>query len=322
MDKMENKERFLDLLSRKDELQGAEKEQLDSFINNDKEAAELYEAYLYAEKGVKNSYHLSIDEISDYVLHLNNEQPENPSVIGKIPLIENHLRKCQKCNDIFLELNGEHEEIFSFVESNLAPGKEAPVQQVINRNIRPLSFKYLTVSSFAILLLFFGTLLVSYFTTPRAYEFAKMDDSSLYITRGRATNEFEQGLKALDNKNYNEAITFFKNDISNHQNDKSVFYTSYILGLTYLESAEKNVAGLFRTYDSKKVKEGIRYLETAVAKNTTGEFPNVNFDAHFYIGKGYLMLNEKVKASEYFRKVLASKGGKMDEAKKILSELK
>lgn len=319
---MKNKERLLDLLSRKNKLTNLEKEELDSFLKNDQEAAELNNAYMFVEKGVKNSYHPSIDEISDYVLYVNNEQPEEATVLKRILKIEDHLRKCLKCNDLFLEFNSEHSEIATFMDANYAAAKPAPVYPAASKGIKPLSFKYLTVSSFAILLLFFGTLLFSYISTPQAYQFANLDDSSLYITRGRATDDFEQGLKALDNNNYSDAITFFKNDISKHSNEKSVFYSSYILGLTYLQSAEKNFAGLFKSYDANKVQQGIHHLEDAIVKNTSGEFPNVNFDAEFYIGKGYLMLNNKTKAAESFNKVVASKGSKMEEAKKILSELK
>lgn len=317
---MENKDRFLDLLSRKDELNDVEKEQLNYFLKNDKEAADLYDIYKHAEKGVKSFYHLPTEEIGDYVLYINNEPPEDPSLLSKIPLIENHLRKCQKCNEVFIDFNSEHLEISSFMDDNYV-GAGTPIKQTAQRSIRPLSFKYLTVGSFVILLLFFGTLLLSNISTPQVYELAIMDDSSLYITRGRATDEFEQGLKALDNKNYDEAIASFKSDIIKYKNEKSVFYSSYILGLTYLQSAEKNVAGLFRSYETDKVKDGIRFLETAVTENNSGDFPNVNYDAEYYIGKGYLMLNNKLKAAEYFNKVIASRGSKMDEAKKILSEL-
>jgi len=314
-----NKERVYNLLS-KNELNEQEQTELDTLINTDPVAKEIYSSFNKIKSGFKSLRHPVLEEISDYVLYKNNMGPEYSDTLSKIPSIENHIKKCNPCNKLFLELNQELHDIDIFVTSEFS-GKVIKKEDVsfFNRNFNK---RYYGVTSFAIIFFVLFISLISSLTTPRAFKVADLGDSpELYITRGRLTNEFQEGLIALESDNYTFAIKNFKNDIDIHNSDPSIFYSCYILGLTYLESSKKGFGGLFESYDLVKVEEGIKYLQFAIAKNNSGNFPNVTFDSEFFLAKAMLMKNNIPEAKKYLQKVIVSKGAKMDEALLMLSKL-
>jgi tetratricopeptide (TPR) repeat protein len=142
------------------------------------------------------------------------------------------------------------------------------------------------------------------------------------ISRGRSTDNFELSIKALEDKDYQSAIEYLKNDIELNPNDKTIFYSYYILGLTHLEMAEKNLLGLFTTFDKSSSEATILNLGKCVKLNTSGNFNNVNLDAFFFMAKASLMLEDSKTAKDYLEIVVKEKGSKMNEAEQILKELK
>jgi tetratricopeptide (TPR) repeat protein len=316
-----NKDRFFDLLTRKD-LNEEEKKELQSYIAADEEAAELSAVYNAAGKILKDSAHPSIDELSDYVLYKNNMEPVDNSVLKRIPVIEAHLKTCSECGTIYLELSEELNEVSGFVKKEFA-GKQPHIKAPAHTAKIHYSFRFVYAAAALILLIFIGGMGVSYFVTPPAYRsLTNESPDELYRTRGRETNSFLQAVEALDNEDYNAAINDLKQDIKNNPNDETIFYSSYLIGLTYLHSAGSNFAGLFQSYDKEKVSEAIKYLKMAIEKNTSGKYINVNYDAWYYIGRGYLMLNDVKDGENYLNMVIKSRGSKMEESRRILSQLK
>jgi hypothetical protein len=183
-------------------------------------------------------------------------------------------------------------------------------------------FKYSGIGIAVACILYLGGLSASKLFTPVSVKFAAVENTSdLYETRGRVTSEFRESLKAFENRDYNSTVEWLNKDIVNNRGDESIFYSYYLLGLAYLESAQTDVLGLFPSYDKSKVKLGISALNKSLELNISGKFRNINLDIYFYLAKADLMLNNITDAKYYLNKVVYEKGSNLNEAKKILSGL-
>ncbi len=321
---MNNLEKILDLLQ-KEKLNSEESDYLNRLKETDPEVRKLYSDYYKIEIAVKASSHLSLDEIGEYVLYKNGVESEGTGIIKRVPQIEAHLRTCKKCVEEFKLLNNEYFDTDNFLSTEFAqdPHEENKTQRIQS----PVSHKtYTSRYGFAISIvigfLILSLAVVSNLTLPPYYKIAKLSNGSEFsISRGRATNSFQEGLKSLEENNLDQAIIFFNEDIKQNGYDETIFYTYYIIGLTYLQESPKSVLGLFPTYDKSEVINGIKNLEECLRKNNSGKFPNINMDSFYYLAKANLMLGDKQKAIKYLRMVVVGKGSKMEKAAEILKEL-
>jgi tetratricopeptide (TPR) repeat protein len=270
---------------------------------------------------IKDSYHPSGEELGNYILYKNGIDPEDQSFIRLVPKIEHHLRKCSSCSKLFLELNDEYASLDKFLI-------EEKSQRIVKTPDPVLAlpkfyfFRYSGVTLIAVFLIALVTFSVSRIFTPLSYKYADLENQTdLYQTRGRITYDFQKSLMALEIKDYENAVKFLNEDIMNNRGEETIFYSYYLLGVTYLESANTEILGLFPSYDKIKVHNGVTALNKALELNNTGRFRNINFDIYFFLGKAELMLNNKKSASEYFYKVLKEKGSHINEAKNILSAI-
>ena len=111
---MDKKEKILELLGRKN-LTSAEQAELEALISNDEELKELANTFQQLQKIADHSSHLSEDLLAQYTLYKNGLQPDDRSIIEKVSFIEQHLRKCNKCSELFKELNSEYADADNFV---------------------------------------------------------------------------------------------------------------------------------------------------------------------------------------------------------------
>ena len=242
----QNIEIILDILS-KDMPSARDKGLMENILSNDPAAKDFFNKFKNIEDLVKASSHISLDDFSEYILFKNNNAAVSLSD-SKTHLIENHLKKCDKCSKVFSELSLEYQDIGDFVSKSLPqPGSAKDMTNIFKIHTGKFNvFKYPVASVAIIIVLYFSLLIISDLTTPQYYKYSSINESSLnYVTRGRASNDFQAGLNALDEGNADLAIKFFKNDISGNKNDGTIFYTNYILGLTYLENSGKDFLGLF-----------------------------------------------------------------------------
>jgi len=189
---------------------------------------------------------------------------------------------------------------------------------IISNNILRYSFE----SVLSAAALYVVLMITSSIVTPETTQLAKIEDNAVnLITRGRATDEFQKGLAALDNNDFQEAVNYFNSDAKQNVKDESIFYTHYILGLTYLELSEKDFIGLFPTYNEKEVKLAIENFDKCVSKNTSGNYPDISANAYYYQAKAELMLGNKEAAVKFLQKVIELKGSKLDKAQEILKVL-
>jgi uncharacterized protein (UPF0332 family) len=321
---MNNYEKLLDILQKPD-LTSEDKAFIDSLIANDPEAKRLYDTFKKVEKTLKTD-HLTYEDISDYVLYKNGQEPVNSEFAGKIPGIEFHLRECKKCADEFNLLNNEYSDIETYIAAELnreEASKSEQISPAIQQTVRRWRTPaYAFASVIAAGFLYLSLLLVSNAVTPESYKLASLSDKSeFYITRGRITDEFQETLKALENEEYERAISHLENDITKNPDDETIFYSHYILGLAYLETAHKSFLGLFPSYDKEKAKLSLESFKHCIDKNTSGRYPDITYNAYFYSAKAALMIDDTDTAKEYLRLVINEKGSKMSEARKLLNEL-
>lgn len=314
---MDNKEKIFQLLL-KTELTDSEKKELEEIISSNKEAKEYSELF---DKMKKASGSINYDDLANYVLFKNDFEIEDKSFHKKLPLIENHLRSSEDFSNEFKFLNSELNEINSFLSANYAQPEEKEALPILDGK-NYFTARYIFGSLLAVGFLYLFLFAVSYLATPQYYKYTSIDDESdFYVTRGRLTEEFQQSLKSLEDGDYKNAIKFLELDIRKNPNEETIFYNHYILGLAYLEDAEQSFIGLFPSFNNYKAQQSLIHFKTAVEKNISGKYENINLDSYFYAAKANLMLDNTEAARNYLQKVVDEKGSKMDEAEKILSEL-
>jgi hypothetical protein len=273
------------------------------------------------DKIIRDSFHPTNEELGNYILYKNCIDPlEDKSIIKLAPKIELHLRKCSACNQLFLDLNNEYADLDNFMSKEIVGFKITPEPVIAHRT--PFNLKKYSIALITICFLYLASFTASEFLTPKYYKYTVLDNrSNLYEIRGRVSNDFQESLKALENKDYHSAVNWLNQDIISSTGNETIFYSHYILGLTYLQLSKSEFLGLFPSYDQANVKMGISSLNKALDLNNSGKYHNINLDIYFYLGKADLMLNNKSGAKEYLSKVVNEKGSYLSEAKYILEGL-
>lgn len=318
----ENIQRIFTILA-KDSLMEQDKDELESLLSSDPEAKEFFNKFNRLKDFVKDSSHLTEDDLAEYIL-FRNKNPEYNFASSKIKFIEEHIRKCAKCSPVFLKLSEEYSAICDFTNSSLQKSQaDAQPAPVIKRYLFQNKFsRYSFITVTAVIALFFSLAIISQLVTPKNIKLAKTKDNSLfYITRGRASDEFQKGLLDLGEKKFGNAINYFEQDINKNKNDGTIFYTHYILGLTYLEISEKNFLGLFPSFDKLKVNKAIDNFKKCIVKNNSGNFPDITSNSYYFLAKAELMLGESEEAKKGLEMVIKIKGSKIDQAKELLNNL-
>jgi tetratricopeptide (TPR) repeat protein len=291
-------------------------------IEADPEAKKISQAYLQLKNSLKRNEHIDEELMAEYVLYKNNLSSERLIVLLS-KIVEDHIRKCNPCENLFKELNTEYEEVDTFVGKSLSQqtNQERPVVQkgfFLFNNFKAAKYAFASIA--AVVVLYLGLFAVSSITTPD-YKKSFVDDTDLYATRGRTSELFQRGLDAIDRKDYDSAIRFLNEDVIKNQNDGSIFYTHFILGITYVDKSESDFLGLFKSFNKEDVKKGIANFEQSIELNNSGKFDNLNLDAHYFIGKSYLMINETDSAKKHLQIVIDGKGSFYKNAEDIIKVL-
>lgn len=299
-----------------------EKYLLDKMIRNNPEAKKINDAYLSLKNSLKRNEHIDEELMAEYVMHKNNLSSERLIVL-LANKIEDHIRKCVQCENLFEELNSDYCDVDAFVSQSV-------VEQVKEEKTAALkspflfnnisAAKYAFASLAAVVVLYLGLFAVSSFTTPD-YKKSFLDGEDFYSTRGRTSEFFQRGLDAIDRKDYSSAIQYLNDDVSKNQNDESIFYTHFVLGITYVNKAESDFLGLFKSFNKEDVAKGIENFKRSIELNNSGRFDNLKLDAHYFIGKSYLMIDDKTSAREHLQSVADGKGSYYKKAEELLKEL-
>jgi tetratricopeptide (TPR) repeat protein len=318
---MNDFEKIIELLD-KDSITIEEKKLLNGMIELDPDAKKISKAYLQLKTSLRRNEHIDEELMGEYVLYKNNLSSERLLILLS-KMIEDHIRKCGQCEILFKEFNVEYVEVDTFVSQSvsqqIAQNKQADQKGFFLFNNFSAA-KYAFASLAAVVILYLGLFAVSSFTTPD-YKKSFLDDGDFYTTRGRTSELFQRGLDAIDKKEFDSAINFLNEDISKNQSDESIFYTHFVLGITYVNKAERDFLGMFKSFNKDDVQKGIANFEKSIAMNKSGKFENLKLDAHYFIGKSYLMIDENESAEEHLQLVINGKGSYYKKAEDLIKVL-
>jgi tetratricopeptide (TPR) repeat protein len=313
--------KIIELLD-KNTLTAEEKAFLNNAFDTDPELKDLSKTYLLLKASLKRSGHIDEDQMGEYVLYKNNLTRDGV-ILHLTNVIEDHLRMCGECEALFKELNSEYAAVEDFfghqdTRQSTIPGKAE--QKRLSWFSSMSRAKYAFTSLAAVLIVYISLFAVSSVITPD-YRKALIDDQEFYTTRGRTSELFQRGLDAIDRKDFDQAIKYLNTDLDMNRGEESIFYTHFVLGITYLHKAERNFLGLFESYDENDVQNGIENLNKSIDLNNSGSFDNLKMDAHYFIGKSYLMLDDKKSAKEHLEVVVENKGSYYKKASELLTKL-
>jgi len=306
---MDETEKIIELLD-KDTLSDEEKEYLANALSNP-EFKKVQETYQRLKNLLKRNGHIDEELMAEYVLYKNNMSKEKVIVL-LANKIEDHFRNCAECRELFKELNSEYSSVEEFMNNNLT------TQTTGTSYIR--KFKYAFASVAAVAIIYLGLFIMSSVTTPD-YKKSFLDGNDFYTSRGRASQYFQRGLDAIDNKEYNAAVKYLKKDIVENTDEETLFYSYFVLGITYVNKGEKDYLGLFESYNKEDVIKGIESFNKSIELNTSGNFDNLKLDAHYYIAKAYLLMDDVPSAKEHLKIVVDGKGSYYKKAEELLKIL-
>jgi tetratricopeptide (TPR) repeat protein len=320
--KMNELDKILEILE-KDLLSANDKEFLNVQSKNDAEVSKLISLHAKLKAALNKNGHIDEELMGEYVLY-KNQLSSNNIVISLSSKIEDHLRKCESCETVFKELNSEFTSVDEFVTKTIVDQPKQQINTVAQKVIVQKRFSTLRLASLSIVSLFvvyIGLFAVSNFTTPDYKNIKFIEERESYTTRGRTTELFQRGLDALESKNYSSAVEYLEHDIKSNPNSESIFYTHFILGFTHVSKAESDFLGLFKSFDRDDVLKGIEHFEKSIELNNSGTFSNLNLDANYFIGKAFLLIDEKAKAKDHLQNVVDSKGSYYKKAEELLEKL-
>lgn len=319
--KMNDFEKIIDLLD-KDSITEDEKRLLAEIITNNPEAKKTSDVYLNLKESLKRDGHIDEELMAEYVMYKNNLSSEG-LIILLSKTVEDHIRKCVVCESLFKDLNAEYCDVDSFVSQSVVEqvSSEKPAEHKRFFFFNNLgSAKYAFASIAAVIVLYLGLFAVSSFITPD-YKKSFMDGEDFYTTRGRTSELFQRGLDAIDRKDYDSAIQYLNDDVKNNKDDESVFYTHFVLGITYVNKAERDFFGLFKSFNKDDVQKGISSFEKSIELNNSGKFNNLKLDAHYFIGKSFLMIDDKISARQHLKLVIDGRGSYYKKAEELIKKL-
>jgi len=317
---MDETEKILELLD-KDNLSDEEKKYLSNALNNP-ELRKIRETYLRLKNSLKRNKHIDEELMAEYVLYKNNISAEK-IVVLLANKIEDHLRLCTECHELFKRLNLEYSSVDMFINNTLITkpaGSEYFGFYKLGSIINFKKFKYAFVSFAAAAVIYLGLFIVSSVITPD-YKKSFLDGNDFYTSRGRGSEHFQRGLDAIDNKKYEEAVKYLKEDIEEDVDDETLFYSYFVLGITYVNKGENDYLGLFESYNKEDVVKGIENFNKSIQLNTSGNFDNLKLDAHYYIAKAYLLIDSIPSAKEHLKIVVDGKGSYYKKAEELLKIL-
>lgn len=320
---MNDIDKILELLD-KGELSSEEKKALDGLLAGIPGSEKIVNTYARLKKALAEDSHIDEVLIGEYVLFKNDILEDKRTMLLLERKIEDHLRKCTQCTDVFRKLNEEYTEVDSFLGNTLTeskvPDKKTKITAGFFRRITPV--KTIITSFAALIIIYIGMFAASSILVPDYKKYAiSEDERGMYNTRGRTSELFQKSLSALDNNNLTEAIKLLEEDIELNKGESSIFYSHFILGVTYIQSSELSFLGTFKSFDKEKIKSGITNLERSIQLNSSGRYENLNLDAHYFIGKAHVLVGENKYAIEQLETVVSNKGSYYKKAEELLDKI-
>ena len=161
--------------------------------------------------------------------------------------------------------------------------------------------RVLAVAGSLVLVFFLGLYSVAYLSRPAYFNLAEIYQEKPVVLRSQAASSpLTKGLLFFGQKNYGESIAKLMPYLDAHPDNYSA---AYYLGLSYLLDARKGLPGMAYGFKKSEVKQGIDYLQKALALSGKNNF--YREDCHWYLGKAFLMLGDKTQAIRNFTAITA-----------------
>jgi len=320
MDKYLNIVRILE----KAEVTEQEEDYLEKRSNEDAEVKYFIEVYAKLEQVLKSSEHIDIEILSEFILYYDGDLDAAEYIPYITDRIEDHLTACSKCNNEYIKLTREFDQLDDYISKSLTTSEDIEYENEpsIFKRIRRTNFRAGFTAIILLVITYMGMVLTSNYTTlpykKNIFEF-KEDFNS--FNGKRSTETFNKGINALSNEEFETSIGYFREDVIKHSIDSTIYYSHYLLGLAYLKSSENTILGTFTSYDHIRAGEGIQNLLLAINQNKTGEYSRLTNDAHYYIAKGYLAIDEIDLAIEHLQIVIDLRGSYYSDAVRILKAI-
>ena len=269
-----------------------------------------------------SSCHLDMEILAEFILYYDGDLDAAKYISQITDKIEDHLAECSVCNNLYLSFTEEFQRVDDFVSRVINDNEdiEFPKKPPVFSRIRKTNFRAPITAIILLLIAYFGMMITSYYGTPSykkdVFEFEAINIS---LIQNRDTELYKQGLTAFIKDDYDRTIGLLMEDIHLNQNDSTMYYTHYLLGIAYLKSSENNILGTFKSYDHLRVNEGIHNLMNFIEKNDGGVNERSSIDAHYYIAKAYLSIDELEEAKKHLQIVMEKRGKYYSDAVEILN---
>lgn len=322
---MEKFEQILQLLEKKN-LTDSDKKIIEELSASDEELNTFIGIYKTLSLDTLHRKHIHTDILTSYILFEKGDETENKLISLISDKIKSHLIECDVCREEHSFLKNEYENVNEHVNKSVIGESHSKIEtnNIFKTGLftGSFSFKYALAILTVFIVSYLGLFFISTSTTPEYKKnlFSDTTEDS-YLTRGRTSPHFQQGLSAIEEKDYSKAIEFLSQDINEHKNEKSIFYSHYILGLTYLRASESDFLGLFKSYNIKSVDLAITNLQEAIGKNNSGSYESLKLDAHYYLGRAYLLADNRDSAVSSLQKVIEEKGKFAMNAQQLINDL-
>ncbi len=322
---MEKFEKILELLE-KQNLTKEEKLLLEHLSDSDEELKSFIGVYNNLNSSLSSPGHIPIDLLTSFVLTEKGDESENKLLAILKGKVKSHLAECSNCKNEYESLLIEYSEIEEHVSKSISRDLQPSVKKndflLLSFFKRTNTFRYAFAALVVFVIAYSGLFLFSSFVTPDYKKnIFSNEQEDFYKTRGRTSPLFQQGLNAIDNQDYLKAIEFLSMDIKEHQNEKSIFYSHYIIGITYIQASESDFLGLFNSYDPEKVNLAIANLKESIDKNNSGDYESLKLNSYYYLGRAYLLIDDNESAVANFQKVITGKGKYSIEASQLINQL-
>lgn len=319
---MEKFDKILELLEKKS-LTEADKKLLIEFSESDEEIKSFISIYKTLNSSLTAFGHIPTDLLASYLLFEKGDDQGNKLILLIRSKIKSHLAECSTCREEYEMLARELSEVSEHVDKAIHPEKfyEAEKKSIIPLSIfkKSATLRYAFATLSVLIVAYVGLLFISSGLIPdyKKNIFANEWEDA-YKTRGRTSPLFQRGLDAIDDKEYDRAIEFLSQDIIDHQNERSIFYSHFILGITYLKASEKDFIGLFKSFNKENVNLAIANLKESIEKNDSGDYESLKLDSYYYLGRAYLLIDSTDAATANFKKVIDGKGRFSKEASELM----
>ena len=172
------------------------------------------------------------------------------------------------------------------------------IKTYISKLLLPPALAYAGLAMIVLLVSLYG---YAFFSRPAYFPLAQIQFYETGVVRGAGirSKTLKTGWQYFEQNQYTKAISSLKKFLADQPNH---YQANFLVGLSYLFEARKQLLGLPYRFDSKMVNQGVGYLEKALSLAEGNAF--YQEDCLWYLGKAYLMLGDFDNARQQFQALL------------------